>query len=81
MIVLSTTTALMLYLFFTLTLLLSLFAYQHFALRTKKIIVSEDELLCCEYCHFAYLADCSKQVTKCPQCHSFNKDNKHTRKK
>lgn len=77
MIVLSTTTALMLYLFFTLTLLLSLFAYQHFALRSKKIVVSEDELLCCEYCHFAYLADRAKTVTKCPQCNSFNKENRY----
>jgi len=81
MIVLSTTTALMLYLSFTLGLLLALFAYQHFALRSKKIIVSEDELLCCEYCHFAYLADCTKQVTKCPQCNSFNKDNRFKGKK
>jgi hypothetical protein len=76
MIELSTATAVMLYLFFTLVVLLGLFVYQHFFLQSKKVVLSEEELFRCEYCHFAYLAGHTKKVTKCPQCNSFNKDNK-----
>jgi hypothetical protein len=27
----------------------------------------------CEYCHFCYLDSHNREVTQCPQCHSFNK--------
>lgn len=77
MISLSMTTALMLYLALTLIILFSLWGYHHYTLRNKKIIVSEEELFLCEYCHFAYLADRAKQVNKCPQCSSYNKGNKY----
>jgi len=68
----------MLYLLLTLIVLFSLWGYQHYALRKKKVIVSEEELFRCEYCHFAYLADHAKKVTKCPQCGSYNKGNKYS---
>jgi len=76
---LSTTTAMMLYLGLTLTFLLGLWFFQHYQLRHKKMIVSEQELFVCEYCAFAYVADGTKPVTQCPQCASFNKHNKFKR--
>lgn len=76
MIELSPTTAVNLYLALTLTLLLSLWGFHHYSTRRKKIIAEDNELLVCEFCHFAYLAEIGKAVTKCPQCTSFNKNNK-----
>lgn len=76
MIVISTNTAVMLYLILTLALLLVLWSVQHFRQRSKKVIVAKDELFKCEFCHFAYLSDRSKKVTQCPECKSFNKDNR-----
>lgn len=73
MITLTATTAAMLYLCVTLTVLLGIWTYHHYKSRSNKIIVVEQELLICEYCHFAYLVDLSKKVTQCPQCHCFNK--------
>ena len=80
MITLSTTTATMLYLCLTLIVLLGLWTYQHYCSRKKKINVSEQELFVCEYCLFAYLADQSKSVNRCPQCLSYNKDNSHIKR-
>lgn len=77
MISLSANTAIMLYLGFTLSLLLGLWIYQHYRLRLKKIVILEKTLLVCEYCHFAYLDNQGKKVTHCPQCKSFNKNNQY----
>lgn len=76
MIELSANTALMLYLGLTLATLMGLWAVQHFQKRRKKILTHDQELLICEFCHFAYLGDIGKPVSKCPQCQSFNKGNK-----
>lgn len=73
MIALTSTTAAMLYLCLTLSVLLGIWTYNHYQSRRKKIIIVEQELAVCEYCHFAYLIDLSKQVTQCPQCTCFNK--------
>lgn len=75
MIELSATTAIMLYLSLTLLIILWFWAYNNFRSKTKKIILSEQELYICEFCHFAYLADMSKSVNQCPQCSSYNKHN------
>ncbi len=75
MIPISQTTAVMLYLSMTLMIILGLWGYHHYRSRKKKVIVSEEALFICEYCHFAYLSDFTKKVTKCPACHSYNKDN------
>ncbi len=73
MIKLSPVTALMLYLFMTLATLLSIWSWYHFRSRKKKVILAEQELKVCEYCHFAYLDQISKDVSQCPQCQLFNK--------
>lgn len=81
MITVSATTATMLYLCMTLAVLLSLWVYQHYRLRTKKIEITEQELFVCEYCLFVYLEEKTKTVTQCPQCHSFNKNNPYSKEK
>jgi hypothetical protein len=73
MIELSTTTAIMLYLCMTLATLLSLWGYHHYQSRKKKVDLSHQRLIVCEYCHFAYLDRVTKPVTQCPQCESYNK--------
>lgn len=77
MITVSTTTAMMLYLCLTLVVLLGLWTYQHYRLRTKKIEITEQELFVCEYCLFVYLEEKTKNVTQCPQCQSYNKNNNY----
>ena len=74
MIELSPIMAIMIYLGMTLGILLSLWAYSHYQQRHKKLVTSDQTLKMCEYCAFAYLADTSKKISKCPQCLSYNKD-------
>lgn len=73
MIELSTNTALMLYLGITLITLMVIWASRHFRSRRQKPLATDQQLLVCEFCHFAYLDDMGKSITKCPQCGSFNK--------
>ncbi|NGX41813.1 MAG: hypothetical protein K940chlam7_00087 [Chlamydiae bacterium] len=75
MIELSPTTAMMLYLCFTLATLLGIWGYYHYRSRRQKVILIQQELYICEYCQCAYLAQIAKKVTQCPQCESFNKKN------
>ncbi len=72
MIELSPTTALMLYLGFTLVCLLSAWLYHHFRSRNKCILPSAQDLHVCEFCSFAYLDTGAKKITRCPRCQSFN---------
>jgi hypothetical protein len=73
MIELSPTTALMLYLSFTLGTLLAIWGIHHYSSRKKKVNLSNQKLHICEYCHFAYLGKVDTTVSKCPQCSSYNK--------
>lgn len=77
MITLLPATAAMLYLLMTLTVLLGLWISQHYKTRGKKLSLEEHELLICEYCHNAYLGNKIKTVTQCPQCKSYNKNNRY----
>ncbi|ADI37573.1 putative uncharacterized protein [Waddlia chondrophila 2032/99] len=77
MIELTPITALMLYLCITLATLLGIWARYHLKSRKQKVIIVEQELLVCEYCHFAYLDQIGKEVTSCPQCGSYNKKNQY----
>lgn len=81
MIALSATAAATLYLFLTMAALLGVWIYQYYRSRKSKIVLTDRNLLVCEYCLCAYLEDKAKQVTQCPQCSSFNKDNKFQRKR
>lgn len=73
MIELSPTTAIMVYLCMTLATLLGIWGYHHYRSRKKKVVLNEQDLYVCEYCHYAYLDHIAKPVTQCPQCGSFNK--------
>lgn len=73
MIEISPTTALMLYLCATLFVLLGLWIVQHYRTRTKIILPMEKNMHTCEFCHFSYLAEDSKKISQCPQCHSFQR--------
>lgn len=81
MIEISKTTAITLYLFFTLMVLLGFWAYTHLKSRRKKVVISREELYLCEFCHDAYLANPSSTVTKCPSCQSYNKNNQYKKSK
>lgn len=73
MIELSPTTAIMLYLCITLATLLSIWGFHHYQSRKRKVDLSQQKLVICEYCHYAYLGQIAKPVNQCPQCESFNK--------
>lgn len=73
MIELSPITALMLYLCATLSVLLGIWIFQHYRMRSKTILSPEKNMQVCEFCHFAYLAENTEKVTRCPRCKSFNR--------
>lgn len=75
MIELSASVAFMLYLGMTLLILLGLWLKHHWKEKRKLGRVHKFLLLSCEFCHCIYLDDSSKSVTRCPQCHSYNKNN------
>lgn len=80
MIELSLTAAFIMYLSLTLLALLGIWGWQHWKKKTKVIAQPPKELFVCEYCHFAYLFDSNKKVNQCPQCFSYNKENRFTKK-
>jgi ribosomal protein L37AE/L43A len=73
MIELAPTTACMLYLGMTLLVLLGLWLSQHYKTRRSQFFPQERLLHKCEFCHYAYLDEQSKNITKCPRCGSYNK--------
>ena len=73
MIALSPVTALMLYLFAALGVLLMIWARDHYFSRKRKIQLDDKQLQVCEYCHFVYLYSVGKEISQCPQCCSYNK--------
>lgn len=73
MIELSPTTALMLYLSVTLATLFAIWGVHHYRSRNKRVDLSNQKLIICEYCRFAYLGNVDKTVSKCPQCSSYNR--------
>lgn len=76
MIELSPSIALLLYLGLTMGIILGLWVFQHYRSRTQTIFTQEKNLHVCEFCHHAYLAETTRDVTQCPQCKSFNKSNR-----
>jgi hypothetical protein len=75
------TTALLIYLAALLFFFLGMWVYTHLKQRAKKGVRPPHQLAVCEFCHFAYLADSSKQVNQCPSCTLLNKENWYTVKK
>lgn len=70
-------TAIMIYLALTLATIFGLWVYTHLIKRKEKVLTTTKQLLVCEYCQCAYVEDQSKEVTECPECHSYNKNNKY----
>lgn len=68
-------TAIMIYLAIFLAVIMGLWLNTHVVKRNKKIVTTEQKLLVCEYCQCAYVEDLAKEVTKCPECQSYNKNN------
>lgn len=67
--------AILLYLSLTLIALLIIWGWNHYRGRNKKKDLNYDQALkVCEYCHYTYLEEVQKSISKCPQCQSFNKD-------
>lgn len=75
MIEVTPSTAFMIYLATTLTILVLVWVQYHFRSKKKFKLPAETLLLVCEYCHCAYVEDYLKDVTQCPKCDSFNKNN------
>jgi len=78
MIELTFSTAFMLYLSLTLSVVLGIWGVTHFSSRKKKILPEEKLLRVCEYCHYVYLEESHKDVNRCPQCLSYNKKNRYS---
>lgn len=77
MIALTAPTAIMIYLGVTLGSLLLLWFISHLYTRNAKLLLTEHQLYECEFCQNLYLDQKSVEVTQCPQCESFNKENKY----
>lgn len=65
-------TAAVLYLAATLSVILGIWLYNHYTTKKKERPPLTKELTICEFCHFAYLDNSTKGVTRCPQCNSYN---------
>ena len=81
MIELASSTAFMLYLAATLSALFVLSIIHYISSTKQSLAIESSQLYVCEYCLYAYLADSSEEVSRCPNCSSFNKDNKYNPKK
>lgn len=73
MIQITTTVAITLYLFLTLSVVLGVWLLQQYRSK-KKQRLTLDKITVCEFCHFVYLERVEKAVTQCPQCHCYNKE-------
>lgn len=69
--------AVIIYLALTLAAIFGAWIYHHLLSRKKTILINKEELFVCEYCHFAYLYLIVKKINQCPQCRSYNKDNRY----
>jgi hypothetical protein len=74
MITVNQTTMLLLYLGFFLFFSLGAWVSSHLKSCKKEPLPPLYQLSMCEYCAFEYLATTGKQITQCPQCHSYNKN-------
>lgn len=76
MIALSASQAAMLYLSFTIGVLFCLWLSYHFKSKKRVILPDREELCICEFCHCLYVTSPLKTVHQCPECKSFNKNNR-----
>lgn len=64
--------ALLLYLALLLTFFFGMWLCSHLKRKKRRDAPPLFDLTTCEYCHFPYLANTTKKVSKCPQCSSLN---------
>lgn len=70
-------TAIMVYLFSTVSVLLGIWTHHHFSSKRQPAVRHTKDVLICEYCHSLYLEPVPfKEVTQCSKCLSYNKNNK-----
>jgi len=69
--------AVIIYLGLTLLIIFGAWIYHHMLSRKKTILSNHEALFVCEYCHFAYLNRIAQKINQCPQCQSYNKDNRY----
>jgi uncharacterized paraquat-inducible protein A len=79
MIHLTASAAFMIYLSATLAVVLGVWLYQHLNPPRMPIVNGERELKLCEYCQHVYLDGEAAGVSQCPQCASYNRDNRYTK--
>lgn len=77
MIVLTYSTAFMLYLSLSLIVVFGFWCFNHYQTKKKVIISNEQGLYLCEYCHHTYLEDTLRKVNTCPQCGLLNRQNSY----
>lgn len=75
MIELTLTTALTLYLLFSIGSVLAIWAYAHYKKGKRKLISLPKKLLVCEFCHTPFLEGVDKKVSPCPECGLWNNTN------
>lgn len=79
MIELAPNTALMIYLGLTCCLVLGIWVYHHFVYQQRPRFRPQHELHICEFCQSVYMTSLNKEITKCPQCQTLNRDNRFQR--
>jgi ribosomal protein L37AE/L43A len=70
-------TALLLYLTATLVALGWIWGRSYWVRRQRDWLLPEACLYRCEFCDYVYLDKREANVTACPQCQSYNKDNRY----
>jgi len=74
MIEVSPETAFILYLGSAFFAIIAIWLYQHKKSKEKQILIFPTKHFTCEFCHTSYLDDPLKPFTRCPECHSLNKN-------
>ena len=74
MIEVSAETGFVIYLAAAMIAIIGIWLYQHKKNKTKEIICLPTKTCVCEFCAAHYLAEAVKPFTRCPECHSLNKN-------
>lgn len=72
MLVVSIRTALLICFALFLFIYLGAWVFYHLKQRKKTALPAANKLTTCEHCHYAYLSNALKPISKCPQCYSYN---------
>ncbi|HXF29151.1 MAG TPA: hypothetical protein VN457_04815 [Chlamydiales bacterium] len=74
MIEVSAETGFVIYLAAAMVAIIGIWLYQHKKGKAKEIICLPTKTYICEFCSTQYLAEVVKPFTRCPECHSLNKN-------